>query len=162
MGILHGIGHAVRAAAATLTLALPVAAADCTPDRIDIRGDWGQARFRVELALTPQEQSRGLMFREEMARLSGMLFIYPRTQQLGFWMRNTLIPLDMIFIDETGTVVKVHAEAQPHDETVILSDTPARAVLEINGKMAATLGIGPGDQIRSSAMPQKEAAWTCE
>jgi uncharacterized membrane protein (UPF0127 family) len=144
-----------------LATALP-AAASCDPGRLDIRGDWGSARFRVELAITPEEQARGLMFREELARMAGMLFVYDRQQPLSFWMRNTLIPLDMIFIDETGTVVDVHAEAIPLDETPIRSDAPGLAVLEINGGMAETLGIGEGDEIRSPAMPQDRAVWPCE
>ncbi|WP_371153596.1 DUF192 domain-containing protein [Jannaschia sp. 2305UL9-9] len=161
MGILQTAKVIWRAAAAVALLSLPVAAADCRPDRVDVRGDWGQVRFRVELALTPEDQARGLMFREDMPRLSGMLFVYPRTQPLGFWMRNTLIPLDMIFVDETGEILKVHANAQPHDETVILSEVPARAVLEVNGGLAETLGIGPGDTLRSPAMPQDDAIWAC-
>jgi uncharacterized membrane protein (UPF0127 family) len=129
---------------------------------VDIRGDWGSARFRVELAITPQEQARGLMFREELGRMQGMLFVYDRQQPLAFWMRNTLIPLDMIFVDETGTVINVHAEAVPLDETPIRSEAPGLAVLEINGGMADTLGIGPGDVLRSPAMPQDRAAWACD
>ncbi|PWJ19208.1 DUF192 domain-containing protein [Jannaschia seohaensis] len=156
-----GILHRVIAAALAVAISGPALAA-CDPGRVDLRGDFGTVRFRVELALTPEEQARGLMFREEMARMAGMLFVYPRQQRLAFWMRNTLIPLDMIFLDETGTVINVHAEAVPLDETPILSEAPGLAVLEINGGMAATLGIGPGDELRSPAMPQDRAAWPCE
>jgi uncharacterized membrane protein (UPF0127 family) len=151
----------IRAVALLVVLCSP-AFASCDPGRVDIRGDWGTARFRVELALTPEEQARGLMFREELARMAGMLFVYDRVQPLAFWMRNTLIPLDMIFLDETGTVIDVHAEAIPLDETPIRSDAPGLAVLEINGGMAKRLGIGPGDELRSPAMPQDVAAWRCE
>lgn len=161
MGILHGLRAFAAAAVMVLAVSGTVQAA-CSDSRVDLRGDWGSARFRVELALTPEDQARGLMFRESMARMAGMLFVYDRTQQLGFWMRNTLIPLDMIFVDETGTVVKVHAEAQPRDETVILSEVPARAVLELNGGMAAVLGIEAGDQLRSPAMPQDGSVWPCD
>ncbi|MFO6463535.1 DUF192 domain-containing protein [Jannaschia sp. KMU-145] len=156
MGILHRL-----IAAAALCLWAGTAAAECRPDRVDIRGEFGTVRFRVELALTPEDQSRGLMFREEMARMSGMLFVYPQTREVGFWMRNTLIPLDMIFVDEAGRVVKVHADAVPLDETVIRSGAPTRGVLELNAGMAATLGIDVGDELRSPVMPQDGAAWPC-
>ena len=160
MGILRRVNGAVLG----LVLAfLPIqAAASCAADRVDLRGDFGSARFKVELALTPAEQAEGLMFRTSMPRMAGMLFVYPRTQEVGFWMRNTLIPLDMIFLDESGTVVKVHANAIPRDETVIRSGAPTRAVLEINGGMAETLGIEEGAELRSPVMPQDGAAWPCE
>ncbi|TFL17077.1 DUF192 domain-containing protein [Jannaschia formosa] len=151
----------IRAALAVLALAGP-AAASCDPGHVDLRGDFGTVRFRVELALTPQEQARGLMHREEMARMAGMLFVYDRQQPLSFWMRNTLIPLDMIFLDETGTVINIHPDAVPLDETPIRSEAPGLAVLEINGGMAETLGLGPGDELRSPAMPQDLAAWPCD
>ncbi|GIT91963.1 hypothetical protein JANAI62_24200 [Jannaschia pagri] len=159
MGILPGLRTLLLCVA--VLWAAPLWAA-CADNRVDLRGDWGSARFQAELALTPEDHARGLMFRESMPRMAGMLFVYEKTQPLGFWMRNTLIPLDMIFLDATGTVVNVHANAQPLDETVILSDGPARAVLEINGGMAERLGIKAGDQLRSPAMPQNEAAWGCE
>ncbi|MGB3408213.1 MAG: DUF192 domain-containing protein [Jannaschia sp.] len=161
MGVLRNLRRPAWLLAVLVVVAGP-AAATCASDRLDIRGDWGKAQFSVELALTPEEQARGLMFREEMRRMAGMLFVYDAMRPLGFWMRNTLIPLDMIFVDDTGVVLKVHAEAKPLDETVILSEDPALSVLEINGGMAATLGIGPGDEIRSPAMPQDRAVWPCE
>lgn len=134
----------------------------CAPEVVDIRGDFGSVRFTVELALTPQEQARGLMFREKLPRMGGMLFVYPREANVSFWMRNTLIPLDMIFVDDTGTIVRVHAEAVPLDETPIPAGAPTLAVLEINGGLAATLGIDEGDTLRSVALPQDKAAWPCE
>ena len=147
--------------AAALLATAGAARAACDADRVDLRGDWGAARFSVELALTAEEQARGLMFRERLARNAGMLFVYEREQPVSFWMRNTLIPLDMIFLDDAGVVVKVHAEAVPGDETPIPSGAPARAVLEIPGGMAATLGIAEGDALRSPILPQDGAAWPC-
>ena len=148
--------------AASLTLAAGVARAECRADRVDIRGDWGTARFTVELALTPQDQSRGLMFRDSMPRMAGMLFVYDEEQEVAFWMRNTLIPLDMIFVDQAGTVVRVHDEAVPGDETPIPSGAPTTAVLEINGGLADRLGIEAGDVLRSPILPQDGAAWPCD
>ncbi len=158
MGILHGLS------AACLALLVPVAAfaAGCAPGQVDIRGDFGTVRFRVELALTPAEQARGLMQRESMARLAGMLFVYPRESNVAFWMRNTLIPLDMIFVDDEGIIVRVHENAVPLDETPIPAGSPTLAVLEINGGMARTLGIEAGDEMRSAALPQDGAAWGCD
>lgn len=164
MGILHGLIRTRLWAIvfAVIAAGAGTASASCRADAVDIRGDFGQARFTVELAVTSADQAKGLMFREEMARMAGMLFVYRREQPLRFWMRNTLISLDMLFIDETGTIVNIHENAVPLDETTIPSDGPARAVLEINGGMAARLGIKAGDEIRSPAMPQDLAVWACE
>jgi uncharacterized protein len=137
------------------------AQAACRTDTVFLRGDWGQARFSVELANTPQTRSQGLMFRESMPRSSGMLFIYDRPQRATFWMRNTLISLDMIFTDETGTVRHVHHEAIPGDETTIDGGTDILTVLEINGGLARAMGIVPGSQMRHPAFDADKAAWPC-
>ncbi|MEM7488147.1 MAG: DUF192 domain-containing protein [Pseudomonadota bacterium] len=158
MGILRGL----TAAAFAFAISAAAVLADCMPDRLDLRGDFGTVRFDTELALTPQEQARGLMFREEMARLSSMLFVFPAARERGFWMRNTLLPLDIIFLDDAGTITRIHENAVPLDETVIRSEGPARAVLEINGGLAADLGLAVGDQLRSPVMPQDGAAWPCD
>jgi uncharacterized membrane protein (UPF0127 family) len=137
------------------------AQAACREDTVFLRGDWGQARFSVELANTPQTRSQGLMFRESMPRSSGMLFIYDSPQRATFWMRNTLISLDMIFTDETGLVRHVHHEAIPGDETVIDGGTGILTVLEINGGLARAMGIVTGSQMRHPAFDANTAAWPC-
>ncbi|MCK0166532.1 DUF192 domain-containing protein [Jannaschia sp. S6380] len=162
MGILFRLIGRVPAALAGVMLFCGAALADCAPGLVDIRGDFGTVRFRVELARTPEEQARGLMFREEMPRLSGMLFVYDRPRDVAFWMRNTLIPLDMIFLDAAGRIARIHENAVPLDETPIRAGAPTLAVLEINGGMAATLGLDAGDELRSPAMPQDAAAWPCD
>ena len=92
-----------------------------------------------------------------------MLFVYPMSKrEVGFWMQNTLIPLDMIFMDAAGTVVKVHENAVPLDRTVIRSDFPTQFVLEINGGLADQLGIAPGAELRHPAIEADTAAWPCE
>lgn len=150
------------AAALILTLLAAPAAAACRADAVELRGDWGQARFRVELVDTPEDRARGLMFRDEMPLGAGMLFVYDAPQpRIGFWMKNTLIPLDIIFMDETGTVQKVHAMATPHDETLIDGGTGIRYVLELNGGVAAGMGIGPGTELRHPAIEDDAAAWAC-
>ena len=146
-----------------LIAALPaMAAADCAPDQVELRGDFGAARFRVEVADDPQERSLGLMHRESMPQGAGMLFVYEVEEEVGFWMQNTLIPLDMIFMDATGTVVKVHENAVPLDRTVIRSDLPTQYVLEINGGLAEQMGIAPGAELRHPSIAQDEAAWPCD
>ncbi|WP_375691222.1 DUF192 domain-containing protein [Pseudooceanicola sp. LIPI14-2-Ac024] len=137
------------------------ASAACRPDAVELRGDWGSARFRVELAETAADRAQGLMNRPEMAMGAGMLFVYPRPQpQIAFWMRNTLIPLDIIFMDETGTVQHVHAMAEPLDETLIPGGSDIQYVLEVNGGVAGSLGIGPGTELRHPAIGDL-AAWGC-
>lgn len=103
--------------------------------------------FAVEIADTNASRARGLMFRESMAPDAGMLFIYPESQIASFWMKNTLIPLDMIFIRETGEVVQIAREAVPGSLKSIRSDMPVRAVLEINGGLAEALDIEVGDRV---------------
>ena len=149
-----------RALIACLIFVTP-AFAGCQIDQVDLRGPWGQARFNVEIADTLNERNQGLMNRPEMARNSGMLFVYDRPQPVAFWMRNTLIPLDMIFLDRTGTVQKVHANAVPLDETGIPGGDDIQYVLEINGGLAALYGIEAGSQLRHPAIPANTAVWPC-
>ncbi len=153
----------IRSLLTVLVLLLPVLAfAECASDRVDLRGDWGQARFTVELADEPAERSQGLMNRPSMPSGSGMLFIYERPQRAVFWMKNTLIPLDMIFMDATGTVTRIHENAIPLDETGIDGGGAVLAVLEINGGLAGRLGISEGTLLRHPALDQGTAAWPCE
>lgn len=162
MGILHGLTAALVSACLAAMLPVTARAQGCAADRVDIRGGFGSVRFKVELARTPAEQARGLMFREEMPPLSGMLFVYPHEADVSFWMRNTLIPLDMIFIDDEGRILRVHENAVPGDETPIPAGAPALAVLEINGGAARRFGLEAGDELRSPALPQDGAAWPCD
>lgn len=136
--------------------------AGCEPDKLMLRGPWGQAQFFVEIANDPDSRAQGLMYRETLARTAGMLFVYDTPAQLGFWMRNTLIPLDLLFVDERGRIIHIHHNAQPLDETVIYSNGLATAVLEINGGMAAQFGIGPGSDLQHESFDQTVAHWPCE
>jgi hypothetical protein len=107
----------------------------------------GPHRFEVQLALTPAQQEQGLMFRSKLAPDAGMLFDFGNTAPRGFWMKNTLIPLDMLFIGADGRIVDIHERAVPLSEAVILSAAPARAVLELNGGTVDRLGIKVGDRV---------------
>jgi hypothetical protein len=104
-------------------------------------------RFEVELAIDDADRSRGLMFRESMPADHGMLFDFERPQQVTMWMRNTILPLDMLFIEETGRIAWVAADTKPFSEELIEAPTPVRAVLELNAGTAKRLGIAPGARV---------------
>ncbi|MBV1864779.1 MAG: DUF192 domain-containing protein [Rhodobacteraceae bacterium] len=104
----------------------------------------------------------GLMFRTQMPRFSGMLFIYPEPSKVSFWMKNTLIPLDMVFLDQTGLVTKVHENATPHSLEAIPGGKDILAVLEVNAGLTRRLGIAEGAQMRHAAFDQDSAVWPCE
>jgi uncharacterized protein len=152
----------IRALFLAVALAAGPVAADCAADRADIRGDWGSARFTVEVADDAASRSQGLMNRESMARTAGMLFLYEAPQRASFWMRNTLIPLDMIFMDPTGTVTHIHENAIPLDETPIDGGAGVQAVLEINGGLSRIMGIDVGSELRHPGIDQTAAAWPCD
>ncbi len=137
------------------------AAPDCSAGVVDLRWDGGQARFAVEIADDLAERARGLMFREEMPAAAGMLFVYDRPQAASYWMKNTLIPLDIIFIGADGTVTRVARMARPHDETPIPGGSAIQFVLEINGGLATGLGLRQGAVLRHPAIDQTVAKWRC-
>ena len=124
----------------------PVSGLEVVPLTVTTPGGKAHA-FRVEVARTPQEQSRGLMFRTEMEADEGMLFPYQQPQMLSFWMRNTVLSLDLIFIGPDRRVINVAANAVPYSEESIPSDAPAIAVLELNAGRAEALGIVPGSKV---------------
>jgi uncharacterized membrane protein (UPF0127 family) len=133
----------------------------CREDEIVVTGPFGTARFAVTVARTPQEQARGLMFVRRMSDDTGMLFAYDSPRRVSFWMRNTLIPLDMLFIDAEGRVRHIHENAQPRDETPVPSRGPVVGVLEINGGLSSQVGIAPGAVVRHPALPQGEMLLRC-
>jgi hypothetical protein len=107
-----------------------------------------EIKFDVELALNDAERSRGLMYREKLGPYDGMLFDFHQEAPVSFWMKNTLIPLDMLFIAGDGTIRHIHSNATPLSTDSIPSQFPVRGVLEINGGSARLLGIKPGDKVR--------------
>lgn len=102
-------------------------------------------RFIAERAQTPEQQAKGLMFRTHLGPDEAMLFPFDPPKEASFWMRNTVIPLDLVFIAPDGRVTNVAANAQPYDEAKLLSKGPVKAVLELPGGRAAQLGIAAGD-----------------
>ena len=103
--------------------------------------------FRVEVARTPQQQAQGLMFRTAMGPDEGMLFPYDEPRLLSFWMKNTVLSLDLVFIDEQHRIINVAENAVPYSEASIVSDAPGIAVLELNGGRARELGLVAGSKV---------------
>lgn len=137
------------------------AANQCSPTSVELRGDWGQAHFSVEVADDAQKQRLGLMFREKLPASSGMLFVYQRPHHAVFWMKNVPISLDMIFLDKTGKVMRIAQNARPFDETQIDGGQDILLILEINGGMARGLGISVGSELRHPSIDSAIALWPC-
>jgi uncharacterized membrane protein (UPF0127 family) len=135
----------LAAFAAPAAAQAPAVRFDKTP--LTIESDGKKHRFTVEIADNDERRTLGLMHRRQMAADAGMLFDFKRDGQVSMWMRNTVLPLDMLFVDRDGIVRKIHQRAVPFSETVISSDVPVRAVLELNGGTAARLGLKPGDKL---------------
>ncbi|UIJ73883.1 DUF192 domain-containing protein [Aurantimonas sp. HBX-1] len=113
----------------------------------------GRHPIEVELATTPDTRATGLMNRESMPAGQGMLFDFDESRPVAMWMKNTLIPLDMLFIDETGTVATIKTNAQPLSLDTIPSGVPVRYVLELNGGAAARYGVAKGDRLEHEIIP---------
>ncbi|NNG03346.1 MAG: DUF192 domain-containing protein [Inquilinus sp.] len=114
----------------------------------------GRYKFRVELALTPAQQARGLMNRASMASDAGMLFVFDSERPASFWMKNTLISLDMLFIGADGRIVNIGERTTPLSTDSVPAAAPVKAVLEINGGLSAILGIRAGDRVRHPALTE--------
>lgn len=110
--------------------------------------------FQVEIADTPDSRARGLMFRRSMPADQGMLFDFERVQPVSMWMRNTYIPLDMLFIDADGTIVRIARDTEPLSERTIPSGEPVLAVLELNASTTRRLGIEAGDRVEHPLFTQ--------
>ncbi len=135
--------------AAVLFLARPALAQLQTyaTSQLTIGSATGDHKFTVELATTPAQQEQGLMYRRSMAPDAGMLFDFGHPTTTTFWMKNTLIPLDMLFVGADGRIVNIHERAVPMSEAMIPAQGMVRAVIELNGGTAARLGIRPGDRV---------------
>lgn len=116
---------------------------------LEIATKSGVHPFSVELATTEAEREKGLMFRKELPEGQGMLFDFHREQEVGFWMQNTYIPLDMIFIKGDGRILRIAENTEPMSTRVVPSGGPVRFVLEVIAGTARKLGIAPGDRVAS-------------
>jgi uncharacterized membrane protein (UPF0127 family) len=144
-----------------LVLAAGPLRAACQDDQVELRWPGGSARFTVEIADDVGERAQGLMMRDKMASSAGMLFVYDRPEHVSFWMKDTLLPLDMVFVGPDGAVTAVHSNAVPLDESPIDGGPGVQFVLEINGGLAERLGIAPGAEMRSPRVDQSRALWSC-
>jgi uncharacterized membrane protein (UPF0127 family) len=147
--------------AALLVLVFPFslsafAAGAQTLDKLEIITASGIHEFSVELASNDAEREKGLMYRRFMPPDRGMLFDFKREEPVMFWMKNTYIPLDMIFISRAGVVTNIAANAEPLSERLIPSGGPCYGVLELNGGAAASIGVRPGDKVRHPIFAPKD------
>ena len=142
-------GHpALRSAAVAVMLAFSALAAQAQDNQLTLETSTGEYRFNVEVVDTPESRAQGLMFRTELAEDAGMLFDFKEEREVSFWMQNTLIPLDMIFIGADGVVDTIHVNARPQDPTSIPSEVPVQFVLEIPGGRSVEIGLKPGDTVQ--------------
>ena len=139
-------------AIAALALSLVAGTAWAQPqtferDQLAIETTGGGQQFAVELAVTSEQRAQGLMYRQRMPADAGMLFLYPAARPVSMWMKNTLMPLDMLFIGDDGRILHIAERTIPGSTATISSMQPARAVLELNGGTAARLKIQVGDRV---------------
>jgi uncharacterized membrane protein (UPF0127 family) len=142
-----------RLAAAIVVAALAVpASGQAVREELVVTTDAGEHQFQVEIADDAQERARGLMFRRTMPEGEGMLFDFGEEEPASFWMENTYIPLDMLFIKADGTVESIAERTTPLSRSGVPSKGPVRYVLEINAGLSDKLGIEPGDKVSGPAM----------
>lgn len=148
-----GFLSAFRRLAPALALLLTATAAKAEPalQPLEIVTAGGPHAFLVELADTPTERSKGLMHRKFMPHNQGMLFDFHVESPVMMWMKNTYIPLDMVFVSRKGVVTAVAANTVPMSEEIISSGGPAYAVIELNAGVAKEIGVKPGDEVRHPA-----------
>ncbi len=127
-------------------------AAELPRAMLEISSGTGTHQFQVEIAATGDDRRTGLMFRQTLGQNEGMLFVYQSAGLIAMWMKDTYIPLDMLFIDRSGVVVKIAENTVPHSLTPISSDYPVTMVLELPGGSAERFGLRTGDQIRYQAL----------
>ncbi|MFP9137189.1 DUF192 domain-containing protein [Devosia sp. XGJD_8] len=145
----QGLAPALRHAGAVIALALLALPTAILADesKLVLQTATGEYSFNVQVVDTPESRAQGLMFVTELADDAGMLFDFKEERPVSFWMRNTFIPLDMIFVGADGLVRNVHVNARPHDVTSIPSDGPVQYVLEIPGGRSVEIGLQPGDRM---------------
>ncbi|MBB1490807.1 MULTISPECIES: DUF192 domain-containing protein [unclassified Paracoccus (in: a-proteobacteria)] len=166
MNLARTAALAVMAALAGIVAAQ---AADCSPGTAVLTTPQGtEIRVAVEIADDPAERAQGLMWRKDLPAGQGMLFVYEAPQPVSFWMKNTLIPLDILFFDARGVLRHVHPQARPLDLGSIPGAMPGDPapdrllVLEIGGAEAARRGLVPGTVLSHPAVPQSGASIPCD
>ena len=145
MVLLRNLAVALLVALATVTAA---AAGQVSDSRLEIVTASGPHPFNVEVMRSEPELEKGLMFRRHMDADKGMLFDFGEPQQVSMWMKNTYLPLDMVFIAKTGVVLSIKENAEPMSEHIIASGGLVTGVLELNAGTAKRIGVKIGDQVR--------------
>ncbi len=125
-------------------------------DFIEFRGPWGSACFSVDVADTPAKRAKGLMYVDHLPKDQGMLFVFPEPGPVSFWMKNTVISLDMIFLDAKGRLQHIHSNARPQDLTVISGGNDIQYVVEINGGLSEKLGILKGSYAHNEIISNEQ------
>ena len=138
------------------------ALANCADDHVHLSGSWGSAKFTVEVADTDAERTQGLMFRENLAKFESMLFVYDNPQQVAFWMKNTLIPLDILYFTAEGVLLDIRENAAPGDLVPFRSSGPVQYVLEVNAGTAKTLKFGLDTVLGYARLAQKGKTRACQ
>jgi uncharacterized protein len=144
---MRALRSAVLALVGMLAIAAPVWTAG--QQTLEIASKTGVHTFAVEVADNDAERAKGLMYRRELPEGQGMLFDFHREQEVSFWMQNTYIPLDMVFIRGDGRILRIAENTEPLSTRLIPSGGPVRAVLEVIGGTTRKLGIAPGDRVAS-------------
>ena len=137
-------------------------ASECQENVVSIHGDFGVVDFNVEIAITSIQRTQGLMGRKKLDAQSGMLFLYERPHKISFWMKNTVIPLDIIFLSMSGEISHIEHNAKPFSMKRISGGPDTIAVLEINGQSANREGIKTGDLVRHPFFLPFDVKWSCK
>jgi uncharacterized membrane protein (UPF0127 family) len=140
-------GRLAAGASVALTLLLSPGAIAAGNGTLVLKTDSGPHSFTIELATTPAERALGLMYRRTLPADAGMLFLYEKPQPLTMWMRNTFIPLDMVFIGADGKVHRIESRTEPFSTQLISSEGNVQGVLELNAGAAASIGLKAGDEV---------------
>jgi len=140
-------GRLAAGASLALTLFLSPGAIAAGNGTLVLKTDSGPHSFTIELATTPAERALGLMYRRTLPVDAGMLFLYDKPQPLTMWMRNTFIPLDMVFIGADGKVHRIESRTEPFSTQIISSEGNVRGVLELNAGAAVSIGLKAGDEV---------------
>lgn len=134
-------------------LALVLGCAESAPVAVVHRADASTVSVQLEVVSTPDAMERGLMYRSSLPEDHGMLFVFPDPEDHSFWMKNTLIPLDMLFIAHDGRIVGIHADAVPLSLAPLSVGVPSSLVLEVNGGWAARHSVRTGDRLEFHGVP---------
>lgn len=149
-GFLARLAPAMILAVAFLFASLPERA-EAAAQTLEFITSSGAHKFKVEVAETPEARAKGLMFRKSMPRDHGMLFDFATDTTVMMWMKNTYLPLDMVFVSRQGVVTHIAPDAVPMSEAIISSNGPVHAVIELNAGVAREIGLAPGDKVRHGA-----------